>query len=115
MGSMFSKKQRKEMRELQGLAWQRELEEELGSLEKLFSSWREGAIDAFQLSDQIHRFHNGASRKLYTRYSGNHYETTVPGAVANGKIDESEVSKELLEIISEHIEYFRTGFGSAAR
>ncbi len=112
---MFSKKQRKEMRELQGLAWQRELEEELGSLENLFSSWREGAIDAFQLSDQIHKFHNGASRDLYTRYSGNHYDITVPGAVANGKIDESEVSKELLEILSDDIEHFRTGLGSAAR
>ncbi len=112
---MYSKKQRKEMRELQGLAWQRELEEELGSLENLFSSWREGRIDAFELSDQIHKFHNGASRDLYTRYSGNHYDITVPGAIANGKIDESEVSKELLEIISEYIEHIRTRLESAAR
>lgn len=115
MDSMFSKKQKKEMRELQGLAWQRELEEELGKLESSFSLWRKGEIDAFQLSDQIHRFHNGASRELYKRYSGNHYEFTVPGAVAIGKIDESEVSKELLEIISEHIEHFRKDFWSAAR
>ncbi len=112
---MYSKKQRKEMRELQGLAWQRQLEEELENLESLFLSWREGTIDAFELSDQIHRFHNSVSRDLYTRYSGNHYEITVPDAIANGKIVESEVSKELLEIISEYIEHIRTGPGSAAR
>jgi len=114
MDSKYSKKQRKEMRQLQGLAWQRELETELGGLGDLFSSWREGAIDAFQLSDQIHRFHNGVSRDLYTRYSGNHYEITVPDAIANGRIDEAEVSKELLELLSGHIEHIRTGFGSAA-
>jgi hypothetical protein len=114
MDTKFSKKQKKEMRELQGLAWQRELEEELGTLENFFSSWRDGTLDAFELSDRIHSFHNGASRDLYTRYSGNHYWLTVPGAIAKGKIDESEVSKELLEILSDEIKHYRAGVGSAA-
>ena len=115
MDRALSKKLRKELLELQSLAWKRELEEELGNLEKLFSSWHEGAIDAFQLSDQIHRFHNGVSRELYNRYSGSHYQTTVPSAVAYGKISESEVSEELLEIISEYVEHLRTDFESGVR
>jgi hypothetical protein len=39
---------------------------------------------------------------------------TVPGAIAKGTIDESEVSEELLEIISEDIEHFRTGLKPTA-
>ncbi len=102
------------MRELQGLAWRKELEEELGKLECHLSSWREGLIDAFELSDQIHRFHNGVSRDLYTYYTGSDFMFTVPGAIAKGTIDESEVSEELLEIISEDIEHFRTGLKPTA-
>jgi len=113
MRDNLTKKQRKEMRELQGLAWRRELEEELGKLESHFSSWREGLIDVFELSDQIHRFHNGGSRDLYTYYTGSDLMFTVPGALAKGIIDESEVSKELLDIIVEQIELFRPSLKSA--
>ena len=111
----LTKKQRKEMRELQGLAWRRELEDELGILENHFASWREGLIDTFELSDQIHRFHNGVSRDLFKYYSGNDYMFTVPGAIAKGRIDESEVSKELLEIISEDIEPFTGRLAASGR
>ena len=107
MYSSLTKKQKQEMRALQALAWERELEQELTNLEEQFRMWRSGTIGAFDLSDRIHEFHDHEARDLYKYYSYRNNFFAVPGAIAKGIISESEVSSPLLEAISSDIQHIR--------
>lgn len=65
----YGKQTRKRLQELRQAAWERELQRELSLLFDSFVEWKEGQIDAWELSDRIHKFHNGASSDLYNTYS----------------------------------------------
>ena len=104
MRGRWTKKQRRELRELQGLAWERELEDALHELRSDFEAWAEKKeISAFELSDRIHKFHNGRSRELYNMYSGSLDSFRIGPVVARGVIDGSELSDELRDIASDDI------------
>ncbi len=90
-----SKAAKRQLRELAALAYERELAHELGSLERAFQGWRQGRIDAFELTNLIHRFHNGPARQLYDRYERGDRRLVVAGAVVTGIIDEAEVPEAL--------------------
>jgi hypothetical protein len=93
----FTKLERKELRRLAGLAYERELARALESLEGRFRQWRESKITAFELNDCIHQFHNGTSRDLWRIYTGAHSEIVVTRAMTNGVIQEAEISLAILE------------------
>jgi len=103
MADGWSKKERRELRELQDLAWERELEEALQSLCKDFKRWEGGEITVFELSDRIHEFHNGRSRELYNMYSGSLNNWWIGNTVAMGVIDESELSDDLRDVLKDDI------------
>lgn len=104
MTDVWTKKQRRELRELQGLAWERELSAALEGLQEDFRSWRDGDISPFELNDRIHRFHNGRSRELFNAYSGSLDMFFLEFVVARGVIEESEVSEDLLNVHRPHID-----------
>ena len=107
MPDLWSKKQRRELRELQGLAWERELEEALRSLRTDFDVWEKGEISPFELSDRIHTFHNGRSRELFNAYSGSMDPFWIAHVIAKGVIEESELSEDLRDVLKKDIELFR--------
>jgi hypothetical protein len=107
MANGWSKKQRRELRDLQGLAWERELEDALRSLRNDFETWARGDISAFELSDRIHKFHNGRSRELFNMYSGSLDNWWVGHTIARGVIEETELSDDLLDVLKEEIATFR--------
>jgi hypothetical protein len=107
MPDRWTKKQRRELRELQGIAWERELSAVLEDLEGDFCSWRKGHISPFELNDRIHRFHNGRSRELFNVYSGSLDTFWLEAVIARGIIEESEVSEDLLAVHRPHVERFR--------
>jgi len=98
MTDRWTKKQRRELRELQGLAWERELSAALEGLQSDFRSWRNGDISPFELNDRIHRFHNGRSCELFNTYTGSLDMFFLEFVVARGVIEESEVSEDLLDV-----------------
>ena len=53
------------MRKLAALAYERKLDKVLEALEKGFKRWRKNKITAFELSEIIHKFHNGPARDLW--------------------------------------------------
>ncbi len=57
----YSKLIRKKLRELAGLAHERELSMAMETLDKHFAQWRRQEIDCFELNDRIHRFHQNTS------------------------------------------------------
>ncbi len=69
MEDQLTKAQRRHVRELAGIAHKRHLSLELEKLGADVDRWRAGEIDPFELSDLIHRFHNGTARELYGLYA----------------------------------------------
>ena len=111
----FTKRERAQLRELAGTAWEAELEAELEELFEAFLKWADDGMDAFDLSERIHQFHNGISRELYGRYTTLDPEITVPRAVALGILGEGELGEALLEKLSPHIEAYRKQFKDEER
>lgn len=107
MGDIWSKKQRRELRELQGFAWERELAVALQALRNDFDAWEKNEITPFDLSDRIHKFHNGRSRELFVAYSGSLNVDWILRAIAVGVIDETELSEDLHKVLEDDIASFR--------
>ena len=69
----------------------------LARLEENFRQWRKKKISAFELSDLIHKFHDGIARDLWSFYETGHRELSVRHAIAEEIILKSEVSPGILE------------------
>jgi len=106
--SGFTKSERRLLREAAGYAWEAELGVELMKLLQEFHSWREGRLNVFELSDRIHRFHDGAARELYGRYTS---DQAVPWitvrAVALGLVSEDRLGASLTTKLAHEIEEFK--------
>jgi hypothetical protein len=105
--SKFTKSERARLRELAGEAWSAELNEALTELHEEFGKWADDAIGPFELSDKIHKFHDGIYRELYGRYNTLGTETLVSRAVAMGLVAGDALGEELIEKLKPEIEFFR--------
>jgi len=94
-----AKANRRKLRELAGVAYTRELSAELAKLDRDFGQWRSGEIDPFELTDRIHRFHDGISRDLYVLYRDLPSGHSVARAVVLQLLQESEVPSEILSAV----------------
>ena len=102
----FTKSQRKEIRRLGGIAYQRDLELATGKLENEFVRWRKGEIDVFELNQRIHDFHDGPSRDLYKFYVLGEFHWGVASGLASGILDESEVDADIRQKMTGLIDFF---------
>ncbi len=97
------------VRELSALAYERELSRELTVLLQQFQDWTSGSIDAFQLSQRIHEFHQGAARELFCRYENNSMaDLMVARAIVDGIVDQNEVPVDAREHLQGQAEQIRT-------
>ncbi|MCL5261469.1 MAG: hypothetical protein M1561_07380 [Gammaproteobacteria bacterium] len=92
---------KKQLCELSGVAYKRELDSALSDLHKLFEAWQQNKINCWDLSDAIHKFHDGISRDLYKQYvmSGSHYSLPVAYALARKILCREEISDEVYQLI----------------
>ena len=102
----YPKKIRKELHRLAGIAYDRDMAKAPNELESHFKKWREGELSSHELNDQIHKYHDGIARELW-RWYGMDPDFTVPRAIADGIIMESEVSKEVMDLFCERIKNYR--------
>jgi hypothetical protein len=103
----LTKEQTRQARELAAVAREAELTEALDELHELFSDWRNGRIDAFQLSDAIHQFHDGQLRELFKMYNGRPPEDLVARAIAHELVPEAKVPRDLRRALGDRIELWR--------
>jgi hypothetical protein len=106
MASKHSKHIRKLRSKWLGEAYERELRRELAKLDASFAAWRGDEIDSWELSDRIHKFHNGASQELYKKYNYGEADVNVAYAIVSGILDRKEVPGELIEALANEIAYF---------
>jgi len=111
----LTKPQRRALRELGALAYDRELSAELAKVESEFARWRSGSIDAFELESVIHRFHQGPARKLHSRYCGGELDLLfqVAAALFHGALTERDVPPDLLPVIEPRLAFFRANYDCA--
>ena len=98
---------KKELRRLSGVAHERALRAALDSLEAKFALWRNGRLDTFALNDSIHEYHQKEQREIWGLYQRNMAPAAVARAVAEGLLNESDLSPQLLEDLGQSIAYFR--------
>ena len=94
------------VREWAGIAHDRDLRKALSDLRAQFDRWDRGAINAFELNDLVHQFHQDTSREIWTRYATTHLEPAVASAVAAGVLRKEELPTELLQHIAGLIEFY---------
>jgi hypothetical protein len=104
----ITKAERSLLRQLAHEAWKAELDDKLEQLFEDFSRWTEDGMSAFELSEKIHDFHNGASRELYGRYTGLDPAVTVARAIAMGILDDKVLGHTLHAKLTDQIEAFRS-------
>ncbi len=102
----MSKRTERKLRELAALAHERALASALGDLSAELEHWRDGAIDAFELNDKIHEFHNKTGRTIYSFYAGAEPRLVVAAAVRDGILKREEAGDELFSELSAMIEAF---------
>jgi len=107
MERTFTKAQRRRIRELARIAYERDLSEELARLEGEFRRWRAGEISPFELSDAIHTFHQGPSRKLFSKYDEAGEEWAVAHAIHRGVIGAEEAGSEVLDLLARQLAFLR--------
>lgn len=103
----MAKSLRKIAKQLIGLAYKREQEKAFESLRRDFDRWQSDEIDCWELTDLIHRFHDGESRDLYKIYERGDVKIALARAVALGILGADEVSADLREPMQPMIEFFR--------
>jgi hypothetical protein len=94
------------LREHAAQAHEIELRQALVPLAEAFKQWERGALDSFELSDLIHRFHQGPAREIYLQYDGRYPGPAVAHAIATGLLDRTAVPAELLDLLAGLIESF---------
>jgi hypothetical protein len=102
----YTKAQKKKLRELAAIANERELDQEMEKLYQHFENWRNGKISCFDLSDLIHKFHQGASREIWKMYAYSDPVMAASRAIALGLLKKEEIPENLLDILNLKIRFF---------
>jgi hypothetical protein len=102
----FGKGQRRELRRLASLAYERELGAALVALETRFREWHTGSLDVHELSDAIHQFHNGVARDLFVTYTRLEPRVAVAQAVARKVLRDDELPGMLRETLRPLIAFY---------
>jgi hypothetical protein len=95
----YSKSIKHQLRAYARTAYERELRAELAKLDADFGHWRDGRLSGHELTERLHRFHNGAARELYKRYESNQVDLAVARAIVLGPLSSDEIDPRTLEAL----------------
>jgi hypothetical protein len=107
MDSNLTKAQRRRIRELGGIAYERDLSVHLATLEAEFKKWRAGEIDAFAVVDAVHRFHQGPARDVFSTYQSSNLEFALAHAIHRGLVSESEAGPDVMDALARYLSHLR--------
>lgn len=107
MPKNWSKSERKELRRLAGLSYERGLSKALEELEEAFREWRRGEMSAIDLNEVIHGYHQGPSRDIWAQFVRSKPAMAVAYALATNILDPEEVSERLRQELEAWVELFR--------
>ena len=85
------------LREYAAAAHEEELRRALLPISEAFGRWERRELGSGDLSEIIHRFHQGPARELWVRYNAPHLEMVVAFAITTGVLGRDTIPAELLE------------------
>lgn len=114
MPSDFIKSERKRIRQLASLAWERVLRIELLKIASAIEEMKSGGITPFEVFDRIHQFHAGPSRDLYMQFSKSVPWLEVCRAHFDGVLTEDDLA-DASDNIRDGIREFAASFAKLAQ
>ncbi len=104
----LNKKQKKHIREMAGVAYEREMTAALDELFEYYHKWKKGELNPFDVSEAIHKFHNGISRDLYKQYAmvGDRPDMAIVIALAHGVLKLEELDEDCRAFYRERVNRF---------
>ena len=96
------------LREHAGEAHDEELRRALTPVAEAFKRWELGDLGSGDLSDIIHRFHQGPARELFVRYNTPHLELAVAHAITGGILDRQTIPAELLDHLAGALAFYES-------
>jgi hypothetical protein len=103
------KRIRKLVREWAGEAHEEELRRALLPIAEAFDRWKRGDVASSELSNVIHKFHQGPARDLFVKYNTNRREAPVAHAIVSGILDKQKIPPELLQHLASWISFYEAG------
>lgn len=101
----MTKSRKCHLRDLNAMAYDRELSAALRELLGHFARWKAGEIDAWDLNELIHKHHNGISRELYNAHTGSNPVLPVARALAKRFLCWDDVREDCKPLLSGMVEY----------
>ena len=97
------------LREYAAVAHEEELGRALLPISEAFGRWERRDLGSGELSEIIHRFHQGPARELWVRYNTPHLEMVVAFAISTGVLDRDTIPAELLEHLAGAMRFYEEG------
>ncbi|OYP34319.1 hypothetical protein [Rhodopirellula sp. MGV] len=91
MQDKYKKADRKLVRNLAGVAWERQLRDELNDIGCAIAEMQSGNLSPFDVNERVHQFHNGIAQELYNLYSGSDPWLSVCRAHFNGVLTDADL------------------------
>ena len=94
------------LREYSAAAHEEELRRALLPISEAFGRWASAELGSGELSEIIHRFHEGPARELWVRYNTPHLEIPVAFAITTGVLGRETIPAELLEHLAGALRFY---------
>jgi len=103
----FSRSEKRRLRDLTGVLYEREVKESLVPLARKFDEWKAGTITSLELSHILHEYDYGESRRLWSRYGAKREDLLVALGFVRGLLTEAEIGEDLFRELREKIDHCR--------
>lgn len=87
-------------------AHEEELRRALLPVAEAFKRWEGEELDSGELSEIIHKFHQGPARDLWVRYNTTHLEMPVAFAITTGLLRRDTIPAELLDHLAGPMRFY---------
>jgi hypothetical protein len=104
----LSKRIKRLLHEHAGQAHEEELRRALVPVAEAFKRWEHGELGSAELSDIIHRFHQGRARELFARYNTPSLDLAVAYAITVGVLDRQTIPAELLDHLARALAFYES-------
>src|SRR5881296_1857231 len=94
------------LREYAAAGHEEELRRALLPVSEAFGRWARRELGSGELSEIIHRFHQGPARELWIRYNTPHLEMAVAFAITTGVLGRETIPAELLKHLAGALRFY---------
>jgi hypothetical protein len=94
------------LREYAAAVHEEELRRALVPVAEAFKRWERRELDSGELTEVIHRFHQGPARDLWVRYNTAHLEMVVAFAIRSGLLSRDTIPAELLDHLAGAMRFY---------